>query len=56
MRLDNDTLTSFDKHFKAIEEESQTKLSIPENYFLVVRLDAFHATMSDEVLKCADVF
>jgi len=44
MRLDNDTLTSFDKHFKAIEEESQTKLSIPENYFLVVRLDAFHAT------------
>lgn len=44
MRLDNDTLASLDKHFKAIEEESQTKLSIPENYFLVVRLDAFHAT------------
>lgn len=44
MRLDNDTLTSLDKYFKAIEEKSQTKLSIPENYFLVVRLDAFHAT------------
>ena len=44
MYLENDILTSLDKKFKAIEEKSQTMLSIPENYFLVVRLDGFHAT------------
>ncbi|WP_158506022.1 tRNA(His) guanylyltransferase Thg1 family protein [Sulfurospirillum multivorans] len=42
--MENDILTSLDKKFKAIEEKSQTMLSIPENYFLVVRLDGFHAT------------
>ena len=44
MQLNDDTLVLLDKHFKAIEIESQTKPSIPKNYFLVVRLDAFHAT------------
>lgn len=44
MQLDNNILVSLDKYFKNIENESQTKLSITENYFLVIRLDAFHAT------------
>lgn len=44
MQLDNNTLVSLDKYFKTIENDSQTKLAIPTNYFLVVRLDAFHAT------------